>query len=221
MKTLLLLNSSMVVKKPYFSRDYIKIEYGNKRINSYVDGFINLQKLEIYKMFDETILIDNTISSTKNVPDQIIKLLPKNTIFLVNKNNTLGRTNKGAGMLKSLEKNVTFFQDYDLIFYFEPRLILGRKRHTPLARIHPNRFLEKLFFQHADFNTSAGCWEDQGHLKKTQNQRFGFENRDFRALQHTNRTARTRRLFSIAPSLPPSPYLAKHRRTSLKNCSFV
>ena len=30
MKTLLVLNSSMVVKKPYFSRDYIKIEYGNK-----------------------------------------------------------------------------------------------------------------------------------------------------------------------------------------------
>jgi|SRR5210317_114439 hypothetical protein len=124
MKTLLLLNSSMVVKKPYFSRDYIKIEYGNKRINSYVDGFINLQKLEIYKMFDETILIDNTISSAKNIPDQITKLLPKNTIFLVNKNNTLGRTNKGAGMLKSLEKNVSFFKDYEFIFYFEPRLIL-------------------------------------------------------------------------------------------------
>ena len=74
MKTLLLLNSSMVVKKPYFSRDYIKIEYGNKRINSYVDGFINLQKLEIFKIFDKTILIDNTISSAKNIPDQIIEL---------------------------------------------------------------------------------------------------------------------------------------------------
>ena len=124
MKTLLVLNSSMVVKKPYFSRDYIKIEYGNKRINSYVDGFINLQKLEIFKIFDKTILIDNTISSAKNIPDQIIELLPRNTIFLLNKSNKLGRTNKGAGMLKSLEKNVTFFQDYDLIFYFEPRLIL-------------------------------------------------------------------------------------------------
>ena len=124
MKTLLLLNSSMVVKKPYFSRDYIKIEYGNKRINSYVDGFINLQKLEIFKIFDKTILIDNTISSAKNVPNQLIELVPSNTIFLLNKSNKLGRTNKGAGMLKSLEKNVTFFEDYDLIFYFEPRLIL-------------------------------------------------------------------------------------------------
>lgn len=124
MKTLLVLNSSMVVKKPYFSRDYIKIEYGNKRINSYVDGFINLQKLEIFKIFHKTILIDNTISSAKNIPDQIIELLPRNTIFLLNKSNKLGRTNKGAGMLKSLEKHVTFFEDYDLIFYFEPRLIL-------------------------------------------------------------------------------------------------
>lgn len=124
MKTLLVLNSSMVVKKPYFSRDYIKIEYGKKRINSYVDGFINLQKLEIFKIFHKTILIDNTISSAKNIPDQIIELLPRNTIFLLNKSNKLGRTNKGAGMLKSLEKHVTFFEDYDLIFYFEPRLIL-------------------------------------------------------------------------------------------------
>ena len=124
MKTLLLLNSSMVIKKPFFSNDFIKIEYGNKRLNSYVDGFINLQKLKIFKMFDETILIDNTVSSTKNLPKKIIKLLPDNTIFLLNKNNKLGRTNKGAGMLKSLQKNNSFFEDYDLIFYFEPRLIL-------------------------------------------------------------------------------------------------
>lgn len=124
MKTLLILNSSMIVKKPYFSRDYIKIEYGKKRIDSYVRGFIKLKKLEIYKMFNQTVLIDNTISSKKNIPNQIIKLLPNNIVFLVNKNNTLGRTNKGAGMLKSLEKHILFFKDYDLIFYFEPRLIL-------------------------------------------------------------------------------------------------
>ena len=142
MKTLLVLNSSMVVKKPYFSRDYIKIEYGNKRINSYVDGFINLQKLEIFKIFHKTILIDNTISSAKNIPDQIIELLPRNTIFLLNKSNKLGRTNKGAGMLKSLEKHVTFFEDYDLIFYFEPRLIL--KSSEFIKQFIKNWFTDKL-----------------------------------------------------------------------------
>tara|TARA_B100000003_G_C10879058_1_gene350388 strand:+ start:527 stop:1171 length:645 start_codon:yes stop_codon:yes gene_type:complete len=166
MKTLLLLNSSMVVKKPYFSRDYIKIEYGNKRINSYVDGFINLQKLEIYKMFDETILIDNTISSTKNVPDQIIKLLPKNTIFLVNKNNTLGRTNKGAGMLKSLEKNVSFLKDYDFIFYFEPRLILKS-----------SKFIKQFFENRINsFSMESGKRVKTGYFGSTSNDLIEFIN---------------------------------------------
>ena len=45
MDSLLILNSSIVVQKPFLLFDDIKIEYGNKRINSYVDGFINLQKL--------------------------------------------------------------------------------------------------------------------------------------------------------------------------------
>jgi len=166
MKTLLLLNSSMVVKKPYFSRDYIKIEYGNKRINSYVDGFINLQKLEIYKMFDETILIDNTISSAKNVPDQIIKLLPKNTIFLVDKNNTLGRTNKGAGMLKSLEKNVSFFKDYDFIFYFEPRLILKS-----------SEFIKQFFENRINsFSMESGKRVKTGYFGSTSNDLIEFIN---------------------------------------------
>ena len=166
MKTLLLLNSSMVVKKPYFSRHYIKIEYGNKRINSYVDGFINLQKLEIYKMFDETILIDNTISSTKNVPDQIIKLLPKNTIFLVNKNNTLGRTNKGAGMLKSLEKNVSFLKDYDFIFYFEPRLILKS-----------SEFIKQFFENRINsFSMESGKRVKTGYFGSTSNDLIEFIN---------------------------------------------
>ena len=166
MKTLLLLNSSMVVKKPYFSRDDIKIEYGNKRINSYVDGFINLQKLEIYKMFDETILIDNTISSAKNVPDQINKLLPKNTIFLVNKNNTLGRTNKGAGMLKSLEKNVSFFKDYDFIFYFEPRLILKS-----------SEFIKQFFENRINsFSMESGKRVKTGYFGSTSNDLIEFIN---------------------------------------------
>ena len=166
MKTLLLLNSSIVVKKPYFSRDDIKIEYGNKRINSYVDGFINLQKLEIYKMFDETILIDNTISSAKNVPDQINKLLPKNTIFLVNKNNTLGRTNKGAGMLKSLEKNVSFFKDYDFIFYFEPRLILKS-----------SEFIKQFFENRINsFSMESGKRVKTGYFGSTSNDLIEFIN---------------------------------------------
>ena len=124
MKNLLLLNSSLVVNKPILSRDVIKIEYGKARINSYEDGFKSLQKFDIFKMFDEIIMIDNTISSKSKIPKNILQILPENTIFLLHKDNELGRANKGAGMLNSLKKNISVFEKYNYIFYFEPRLLL-------------------------------------------------------------------------------------------------
>jgi len=124
MKKLLLLNSSIVVNKPIFSKDLIKIEYGSNRIDSYVNGFINLKNLNIFELFEKTILIDNTVSSIKKIPNKIIETLPNNTLFLLDKNNKLGRANKGAGMLRSLQDNISMLRGFDLIFYFEPRLLL-------------------------------------------------------------------------------------------------
>ena len=85
MKNLLLLNSSIVVNKPIFSKDLIKIEYGSNRIDSYVNGFINLKNLNIFELFEKTILIDNTVSSIKKIPNKIIETLPSNTLFLLDK----------------------------------------------------------------------------------------------------------------------------------------
>ena len=127
MSNLLLLNTSLCVKKPLFSRDSIKIEYGDKRIESYKKGFESLNKLDLFKQFEKIILIDNTLSSKRNIPETILKELPKNTTYLVTKDNKLGRLNKGAGMLQSLQKNSMNFKDHQLIFYFEPRLILKTK----------------------------------------------------------------------------------------------
>ncbi len=124
MKNLLLLNSSIVVNKPIFSKDLIKIEYGSNRIDSYVNGFINLKNLNIFELFEKTILIDNTVSSIKKIPNKIIETLPSNTLFLLDKKNKLGRANKGAGMLRSLQDNISMLKGFDLIFYFEPRLLL-------------------------------------------------------------------------------------------------
>lgn len=124
MKNLLLLNSSIVVNKPIFSKDLIKIEYGSNRIDSYVNGFINLKNLNIFELFEKTILIDNTVSSIKKIPNKIIETMPSNTLFLLDKNNKLGRANKGAGMLRSLQDNISMLRGFDLIFYFEPRLLL-------------------------------------------------------------------------------------------------
>ena len=124
MKKLLLLNSSIVVNKPFLNKDTIKLEYGKKRIKSYIDGFLKLKENNVYNKFEKVILIDNTVSSVKKLPATIIDLLPNHTTFLVSKNNTYGRMNKGAGMLDSLKLNREIVTDYDLIFYFEPRLLL-------------------------------------------------------------------------------------------------
>jgi len=124
MKKLLLLNSSIVVNKPLLNKDTIKLEYGKNRIKSYIDGFLKLKENNIYSKFEKVVLIDNTVSSVVKLPAKIIDLLPDDTTFLLSKNNTYGRMNKGAGMLHSLKLNKEIFTNYDLIFYYEPRLLL-------------------------------------------------------------------------------------------------
>lgn len=124
MKNILLLNSSLIIKKPIFNKDNIKIEYGKSRLRSYHDGFRKISESNLFNKFDKTILIDNTISKINQIPSEILNLLPKNIEFLLHKNNQLGRRNKGAGMLSSLSKNKEKFADSELIFYFEPRLLL-------------------------------------------------------------------------------------------------
>ena len=124
MKKLLLLNSSIIVNKPLLNKDTIKLEYGKKRIKSYVDGFLKLKENKVYNKFEKVILIDNTVSSVNKIPAKIIDLLPDDTTFLVSRNNAYGRMNKGAGMLDSLKLNKEIITDYDLIFYYEPRLLL-------------------------------------------------------------------------------------------------
>ena len=124
MKKLLFLNSSIVVNKPLLKKDTIKLEYGKNRIESYIDGFLKLKENNVYSKFEKIVLIDNTVSSTKKLPVKIVDLLPDHTTFLLSKNNTYGRMNKGAGMLHSLKLNKEIVSDYDLIFYYEPRLLL-------------------------------------------------------------------------------------------------
>ena len=127
MDSLLILNSSIVVQKPFLLFDDIKIEYGKNRIDSYKSGFEALENLNIYDHFNSIVLIDNTIKSYSDLPKDIINLLPKSTEFLLRKKNKVGRKNKGAGMLDSLKFNKEFFKKYDKVFYFEPRLIINNE----------------------------------------------------------------------------------------------
>ena len=125
MNNLLILNSSIIIKKPYLLFDDIKIEYGKARVDSYVSGFTALADLKIYDWFDNVAIIDNTIRDASYFPKDLIDLLPKDIEFLLRKKNKVGRKNKGAGMLDALQFNKQFFKGFNKVFYFEPRLIMN------------------------------------------------------------------------------------------------
>tara|TARA_Y100000389_G_scaffold76692_1_gene73440 strand:- start:17377 stop:18021 length:645 start_codon:yes stop_codon:yes gene_type:complete len=124
MKNILILNSSIIVKKPIFKNDLIRLEYGESRINSYAKGLKALKQFNIYNNFEGVYLTDNTMNNLTSLPDKIRNLLPENTIFVLKKNNKLGRKNKGAGMIASLATNISVIEKSKNIFYFEPRLIM-------------------------------------------------------------------------------------------------
>ena len=69
MDSLLILNSSILVQKPFLLFDDIKIEYGKNRIDSYKYGFDALANLNIYDYFNSVVLIDNTIKSLERTKE--------------------------------------------------------------------------------------------------------------------------------------------------------
>ncbi len=125
MKKLLLLNTSIVVKKPIFSRDTVKIEYGDKRIQSYIKGLEALNNIDIINNFDDIYIFDNTVNNQKSMPKEIINVLPEEAKYFCNKNNKVGRKNKGAGMLETLQNNSKELLNFEKLFYFEPRLVIN------------------------------------------------------------------------------------------------
>ncbi len=124
MKKLLLLNTSIVVNKNIFSKDPIKLEYGKNRIESYIKGFEALKKVSIFDIFDNIHLLDNTVNNKRDLPKKLTNLLPQKTEYFCSKNNELGRKNKGAGMLDGLQKHAENINNFNKVFYFEPRLVI-------------------------------------------------------------------------------------------------
>ena len=125
MKKLLLLNTSIIVNKPIIARDNIKIEYGKKRIASYIKGFEALNSVDIINNFDDIYIFDNTVNNKNQIPNEIINHLPQKTKYFCKKNNKTGRKNKGAGMLETLQNNSKELLDFEKLFYFEPRLVIN------------------------------------------------------------------------------------------------
>ena len=122
MKKLLILCSSIYVKKPIFYKHSINLQYGKDRVEQYIEGFKSLSENKVYNFFDTSLLIDNT--TNKIVDSKILKNIPVNIIKKLNKNNNKGLYNKGAGVIESLLTVKEIISKHDRVFYFEPKLNL-------------------------------------------------------------------------------------------------
>jgi len=125
MKKLLILCSSIYIKKPIFYKHSIKLQYGKERVEQYVQGFKSLNENKIYNFFDSSLIVDNT---TEKIEDSnILKHIPEDIIKKLSKNNDKGLYNKGAGVIESLLSSKEIISKFDRVFYFEPKLNLQDK----------------------------------------------------------------------------------------------
>jgi hypothetical protein len=94
----------------------------NQRIEEYVEGlskFFEFVK-DRYTSIDFYI-IDNSITSGKQIPDSIVKILPNNIKIIEHSNNIYGAINKGGGLIENWLYAKEVLNKYDWLIHFEPR----------------------------------------------------------------------------------------------------
>jgi hypothetical protein len=94
------------------------------RINDYVKG---LQSF-FDKMGDNTecdiVFVENTYVCEKNLPKEILDVIPEGTFLFVKLKNYYGKINKGSGLIEMWKEYLDQICEYDYFFYYEPRMIL-------------------------------------------------------------------------------------------------
>lgn len=102
-----------------------KVSTGDKRANEYRDGIEQFFKLYSENQLNADVyIVDNTIGSVDEINPIIRSVIPDFVKFILKKNNTYGRVNKGAGLVEAWKDNTALFVVYDWIIYFEPRLFM-------------------------------------------------------------------------------------------------
>jgi hypothetical protein len=122
-KILVILNSAFNVSNV----NNIAVEVGDTRLKQYIDGFEKLFEFDFNKDGHDVtfVLTDNTIGSKEEIDNQILEVLPSNTVFDTKLDNDYGRINKGAGVLTSWRRNRGLISQHDFILHFEPRLFVN------------------------------------------------------------------------------------------------
>lgn len=132
-KNIVILRTALDVDS-YLGHDLSTVSSGTRRLNEYISGIVSLTNY--LKKFPDTPLmfLDNTLSSNEQIPQEIIAILPKNTILRTTGTNEFGRFNKGAGDIETWTSIREEISEYKVVLHYEGRL-----------RIRSERFLNSFF----------------------------------------------------------------------------
>jgi len=94
------------------------------RINDYVSGLKSFfDKLGDNKKYN-IVFVENTYDSEKDLPKEILNIIPEGTFLFVKSKNDYGKINKGGGIIEMWKEYLDQISQYDYFFYYEPRMIL-------------------------------------------------------------------------------------------------
>lgn len=132
-KNIVILRTALDVDS-YLGHDLSTVSSGTRRLNEYISGIVSLTNY-LKKSPDTSLMfLDNTLSSNEQIPQEIIAVLPKNTILRTTGTNEFGRFNKGAGDIETWTSIRDEISEYKVVLHYEGRL-----------RIRSERFLNSFF----------------------------------------------------------------------------
>ena len=142
-----------------FGKDYVE-----NRINDYVNGLQSFfDKLGDNEKYD-VVFVENTYDSEKDLPKEILDIIPEGTFLFIKKKNDYGKINKGGGIIEMWKEYLDKISEYDYFFYYEPRMILDDPSFLQSFLENPRNYF---------------CIEDNTQFEAVKTGYFGVKVKDF------------------------------------------
>lgn len=104
--------------------NFLPLSHGNQRTQQYIDGLKSFKQYSNQFEHCDVVLVDNTLESEDQVPQEIKDALPEEAFLYVKHQNNYGRYNKGAGDIEMWKDYSDILTTYDYFFHHEPRMLL-------------------------------------------------------------------------------------------------
>ena len=146
----------------FYPQNKYSINDMNIRNKQYIDGINKFFEYNIFfqKNNIDICLVDNSISREKNIPQEILNVVPKNINIICHDNNNYGSKNKGGGLIENWLYMKEKIEKYNWIIHFEPRQILQNNSFIENF-INNKRNLFTMGKENNHFNTGLFCIESR------------------------------------------------------------